>query len=69
MNQGCALNALSARFPAKITARQSPQFVIDERDQLLQGSVIAVSPPDQQFTYLRMRICTVISHSEEFRTW
>jgi hypothetical protein len=69
MNQGCALNALTGRFTAKVTARQSPQFVVDERDQLLQGSMIAVSPPDQQFTHLRLRICTVISHSQEFRTW
>ena len=69
MDQGCALNALTGRFMAKVTARQSPQFVVDERDQLLQGTVIAVSPPDQQFTYLRLRICTLIFHSQDFRTW
>ncbi len=65
MNQSCTLKALPGGFTTKMTSRQAPQLVIHERDQLFQGSVISVSPPDQQFTYVWMRNCAVISHSQE----
>jgi hypothetical protein len=65
MNQSCTLKALPRGFATKMTSRQTPQLVIHERDQLFQSSVVAVSPPDQQFTYVRMRNCAVISHSQE----
>jgi hypothetical protein len=63
MNQGCALNALTGRFTTKMTARQPAQFVVDKRDQLIQGSVIALSPANKQFRYLRMGNRAFISRS------
>ena len=60
---GLRFECFDRRFMTEMTARQAAQFVVDKRNQLIQGSVIALSPANKQFRYLRMGNRAFISRS------
>lgn len=48
VDQRCCLQGVADSFVRHVAARQPPQLVVDERDQLFQRGLIAAAPVDQQ---------------------
>src|SRR5262249_46155724 len=49
VHQCGSLERVSGMFPAEIRTRQTPQFLLDERSELVERSPVAVVPGQQQF--------------------
>ncbi len=48
VNQCRALQSMIGALPAQVPARQTPQFAINERRQVLERLLIALAPVDEQ---------------------
>ena len=66
MHQRCGAKGVIAAFRPKLPRRQSPELIVDQREQLLGRLRAASAPRTQQFGQL---LVGGPAHARKFRTW
>jgi len=48
IHEGCGLQAVAVAFASHVTARQAPEFVIDNGRELVEGTLVSIAPGAKQ---------------------